>query len=340
MPKFVTISPTHIPGKKKHAWNKFKSGGYIAIGWLQDEDVSGKSIDEIAELIRGAGHANEASAIHAFEVFLSLKPGDYVAVNNTNHGLFGVGRVKSGYRFEGCKHNTGAEDTDQFYSHLIDVEWIDTKYVPRRAILEEGETGWQPYGAVGALRRGLPMYIRRLLDLNGDDTPPEPPPPPPEWLLPIIESIELLREDPKHQERAHESLVEDFFCAVGYRKHQDIKYRQGRVDITICADDKPVLLVEVKRDWDLSLYGGGHAVQQVYGYALDQGVRHVVVTNGDVYLLFDRLKGLSLDSNILGEFQLTALQEEDLEIIDRLRPANLENPNLEELFKLLSEAFS
>lgn len=342
MPKFVTISPTHVPGKKQHAWNKFKSGGYAAIGWLEDEDLTGKSIDQVANLIRKARYPNEASALHSFEVFMSLQPGDYVAVNNANDGLFGVGVVKGGYHYELRRHDTGAEEASgEFYSHLIDVDWIHTQYVRRRDILEEDETGWQPYGTVGALRSELPPYIRRLLGWEPGSTEEPTKVQPPEWLDPVIASIEVLRRDPKHQERGHESLVEDFFCALGFAKHQDIKYRQGRVDITVCANDRPVLLVEVKADWELSRHSraGGRAIQQAYAYSLDQGVRYVAVTNGDAYILFDRLKGLSLEANTLAEFQLTALQETDLDTIERLRPSRLEHADLHELFSFLSEAF-
>jgi hypothetical protein len=49
----------------------------------------------------------------------------------------------------------------------------------------------------------------------------------------VIEAVESLRKERDHKERAHESLVEDFFVALGYHKHKEIKYRQGRVDIKI-----------------------------------------------------------------------------------------------------------
>ena len=38
---------------------------------------------------------------------------------------------------------------------------------------------------------------------------------------------------------------------LGYRKHEDIKCRQGWIDITVEARGKSVLLFEVKREWDL-----------------------------------------------------------------------------------------
>lgn len=32
MAKFLTVSPTHIPGKKPYAWQNFLKGNYVAIG--------------------------------------------------------------------------------------------------------------------------------------------------------------------------------------------------------------------------------------------------------------------------------------------------------------------
>jgi hypothetical protein len=60
----------------------------------------------VEQLIRSNNFPNEESALDAFSKFLSLKLGDYVAVNNTGHGLFGVGVVASGYRFEDRRHDS------------------------------------------------------------------------------------------------------------------------------------------------------------------------------------------------------------------------------------------
>jgi len=76
-----------------------------------------------------------------------------------------------------------------------------------------------------------------------------------------------------------------------YQKHKEIKYRQGRVDITLESAGRPLAIVEVKRAWDLSAQTGMDAVKQAYGYAHDRGVRYVIVSNGDTYMLYDRLKG-------------------------------------------------
>jgi predicted type IV restriction endonuclease len=100
-----------------------------------------------------------------------------------------------------------------------------------------------------------------------------------------------------------------------------------------------LVIVEVKKDWNLSIYNSSGYVQQAYGYALDQGARWVVLTNGDYYAVYDRFKGLSTSTNLIGEFRLTALTEEDEAIIKRMSRDRLLKPDLEELFKYLSESF-
>ena len=45
MPKFVTVSPTHVPAKKEYAWNNLKTGGYAATDWL--ENVEGRRIRNV-----------------------------------------------------------------------------------------------------------------------------------------------------------------------------------------------------------------------------------------------------------------------------------------------------
>ena len=148
----MTISPTHVPGKKEFAWKEFLKGEYVAIGWLHDYDLTGKNIDEIIDLIRMENYDNEASAIDSFTKFFALNIGDYVGVNNTNSGLFGVGVVTSGYKYEKFKHNTGDdEDEESFYPHFRTVDWKYTSYVRRKDIIGPNETGWRPYGTVGSL---------------------------------------------------------------------------------------------------------------------------------------------------------------------------------------------
>lgn len=339
MPKFITISPTHVAGQKPNAWERFRAGHYVAIGWLDDIDLTGKSIDEITELIRQQEYDNEASAIQSFERFMSIEPGDYVAVNNTNHGLFGVGIIQSEYKYQLRKHDSGAEDADEFYSHYREVEWIKIEYMPCVSLVSEGETPWQPYGTVGKVYPELPPYIARLLGTSIPRAEKSIEIVRPTFLESVIQAIETLRKHHDHAERAHESLVEDFLVSLGYRKHDDIKYRHGRVDVSLQQGRCTILVIEVKRAWDLTR-NDTSTVKQAYGYALDQGVRYVMVTNGDTYILFDRLKGLSYESNLLGEFRLTALQEDDLALVERLRPQRLANPDTAEAFRHLAESFT
>lgn len=161
----------------------------------------------------------------------------------------------------------------------------------------------------------------------------------PEFLKKLIAGIETLRKDAGHQERDHEALVQDFFVSVGYERYTDLKFRRGRIDLTIAADGVPLAIVEVKRVWDLDYENAMEHIQQAYRYAHEKGVRYVLITNGDDYLFFDRLKGLSWETNLLAEWKLSALRGEDLKLIDRLRPERLRKPDLNELFQHLSEGF-
>jgi predicted Mrr-cat superfamily restriction endonuclease len=337
MPQFTTISPTHVVGKKEYAWHNFLKGGYVAIGWLGEHDLTNKSIDETEGLIKSKNYDNEQSAIESFRKFFALNVGDYVAVNNVNKGLFGVGQITSGYKYKLNKHDTGK--SDELYSHYREVKWIIKDYLPRTSLIAEGETAWVPYGTVGRLDHDVPPYILRLVNPNAATKTQEIEFIRPDLLKSVIESIETLRQDQQHQERAHESLVEDFLVAIGYQKHKDIKYRQGRIDVTLQFEGQSIAVVEVKRSWDLSWQGNMDAVKQAYSYANGVGIRYVILTNGDTYIIFDRLKGLSWETNLLGEFKLTSLQEDDQLLINRLRPSALSSTDLNELFRHLSESF-
>ena len=79
--QFLTISPTHIEKKKREAWSSCLARNCIAIGWMQT-DLTGKSLSEVERIIRLNNLENQTSALLSFQRFLSLKIGDYVAVNN------------------------------------------------------------------------------------------------------------------------------------------------------------------------------------------------------------------------------------------------------------------
>jgi len=170
MNKFAVISPTHIPGKKKESWERFREGGYIAFVSKLNQDLKNKSVDEIIGLINKIDPPQTHQKVHQrqknYSGFFALDIGDYVAVNNTNDGLFGIGIIKSGYYYKERAHNTGSTDPKDFYSHFRDVDWVVTDYMKRKDILEANETGWPPYGII-TLMPELPGYIRRILKDRG-----------------------------------------------------------------------------------------------------------------------------------------------------------------------------
>lgn len=341
MPKFLTISPTHVPGKKPFAWNNFKKGNYVSIGWM-DIDLTGWDIEKIISYIKEQNYPNEASAISSFKKFMALEIGDIVAANNVNAGLFGVGRITSDYKFKLHIHDSGDENEMHHYSHYKEVEWLTNEYLPRKKILKHGEKPWAPYGTTGTLEPELPDYIKRILGekpLEEDIQEETPQPTIPDFLSQLVNHINELKKDPSHQERAHESLVEDFLVLLGYQKHLDIKYRQSRIDLTIWNNENPLLVLEVKRDWNLNWETHALALRQAYGYSYDKGIRYILITNGDYYAFFDRVKGLSYDKNLVGEFQLTSLQSEDIELINKLKKDNLTRTSVSEILKSISEIF-
>lgn len=145
----------------------------------------------------------------------------------------------------------------------------------------------------------------------------------PNWINKHIEEVIILKNDSEHYERDHEDLVANFFKMLGYAQFKDIKFRRGNIDIRIDKNDKPMIVIEVKSDWALSRQSKG-AREQAFRYALDVGARYVIVTNGDYYCLYDRRKGLSYEEQFLGDFQLSNLSEEGLQLIEMLKKSNLE----------------
>lgn len=163
-PYFATVSPTCNPGGKEAAWKLFQAGGYIAIGWCYKKDLTGMSIEEILKLVRRTSdnERDEQDGLSSFPDFWKLCDRaargcqDYVAVKNVNHGLFGVGVVRSGYKYSRYKHKTGVRG--HFYPHYVEVEWLRTEYVSAKSLVFGGEAAWRPYGTL-QLYPSLPSYI-------------------------------------------------------------------------------------------------------------------------------------------------------------------------------------
>lgn len=168
MPKFATISPTHISGKKKFAWENFKEGAYIAIGSKLPVDLSKKTTKEINKLIISVSSYKstiQKKRMKEYQDFFALATGDYVAVNNVNHGLFGIGVIDSGYYFEKNRHNTGSTNPKDYYCHFKKVKWVITSYLRTNDIVKLNERTWAPYGIIN-LYPETPSYIKRIVKNN------------------------------------------------------------------------------------------------------------------------------------------------------------------------------
>ncbi len=205
MPKFITITPTGEPGQKEPAWERFRDGRYVAIGWLNDTDLTGKSLQEISKLVHDYEPEYEEQAVMELRRFIfEVKPGDYVGVNNVSDGLFGVGVIQSDYKFQLRKHDPGDADPDnpgEFFSHYRDVKWIKTEYMRRTSLVCEGEPNWTPYRAVGKVFEELPPYIARLVGIAPSTAALETGTVRPAEFKLVIEAIEVLRKEREHRER-------------------------------------------------------------------------------------------------------------------------------------------
>jgi len=177
MRKLITISPTEANGKKLESWQDFLAGGYYAFGWYQT-DFSGWSLDEIINDIKEQRFKDDDNenqkeidkAIKAHSSFNQINIGDVIVPVNNRYGLFGIGIIKSEYKFKKRLHLsrvTGPNEVE-FYSHYRDVDWIFSDYLKTEDINFESANLWKPYGTIN-IREEIPMYISRLLSNRGFD---------------------------------------------------------------------------------------------------------------------------------------------------------------------------
>lgn len=145
----------------------------------------------------------------------------------------------------------------------------------------------------------------------------------PKWIKVMIEDIKKLKKYSSHHERSHESLIERFFENIGYKRFIDIKFRVGRIDIAVLIDERPAIVIEVKRYWNLNVKNDQNVIQQAYNYALRNGARFVIISNGDYYAVFDRDRGRTYKENLMGDYRLTNIQKNDLTLINFLKKDNL-----------------
>lgn len=143
----------------------------------------------------------------------------------------------------------------------------------------------------------------------------------PLWLEEIITQVEKLQKDTKHLERDHEDIVANLFQNLGYDRVSEIKFQRGKIDIRIDINSTPVYTIEVKANWAMSC-GNKNYLDQAFSYANQNGTPFVIITNADLYCIYDRTKGLSYDEQFVGSFHLTKLTAKTLDLVENLKKQN------------------
>lgn len=343
-------------------WQYDLKNNTIAIGASRIKDPRGKEKEELVEELLAAGWEKNNARRKARELWLfhnEIKEGDLVIARKGIKVILGFGRVvrKNGqisyYSIERGLERTGNKENP--HPNFLNVVWLDkepihygfrvfrvvrfgelSKMLTRRGMEialpeikqkinmlrnKEAIKDTVKCELAGNMEMEYDGYFLEKKNWKGKELLPvvyERP----GWLLNLIKNIEKLMKDSEHKERAHESLVETFYELLGFVRYDEINYRQGRIDIIIEYNNKPLIVNEVKKDWSLS-WRDRKALLQAYNYALETGAPFVVLTNGDYYALFDRRKGYSYESQFVGDFKLTQLKMEDLEIIEKLKKENI-----------------
>jgi Type I restriction enzyme R protein N terminus (HSDR_N) len=167
---------------------------------------------------------------------------------------------------------------------------------------------------------------QRVSEPSRSPLPASPPPPsmvdPPAELRPVIAAVERLWERPHSLEREHEHAVALFLEALGYRSAEEIRFQHSDVDILLVEEGSPRAVIEVKADRALVATQRA-VVGQALGYAWQQGVPYVIISNGNYYAVFDRRSGLSQAEAMVGEFSLLSLDPSALATIEKLRKGML-----------------
>ena len=82
------------------------------------------------------------------------------------------------------------------------------------------------------------------------------------------------------------------------------------------------IVVEVKRSLRIEK-AKQDALRKGFDYAARHGAPLVVVTDADIYEVYDRRLGMDYDAMLCGRFQLTRFATADSLVMDLLRPAEL-----------------
>jgi len=120
-------------------------------------------------------------------------------------------------------------------------------------------------------------------------------------------------------ERNMEDVVKAFLVSLGHPESA-ISFQVGHVDVRVGDDrGKGRIVVEVKRSLRVEK-ARQDALRKGFDYASRHGTPLVVVTDADIYEVYDRTRGMDYDSMCCGRFQLTGFTEADQPVMDLLRP--------------------
>ncbi len=118
------------PGRGGTAWDQWRAGGFVAIGWPELGDMTGISQAEFDKRSRAIVRANPKETRNGLRQawrFLNLRVGDRVVANRGTTEVLGIGTVIGGYTFV----------PGDGLPHRIAVRWDDL--APRK--VEKG--GWR-----------------------------------------------------------------------------------------------------------------------------------------------------------------------------------------------------
>lgn len=156
------VNTTHVPNMKPSAWKNFKNLNIAAIGW-HHIDYSLYESQETINHILSLNTSDENDALRSFDLIKKVKEGDVICVFNVNHGLFGIGIVASKYKFQRSIHDTCAVTKEEWYSHYVEVAWVNSAGIDASDILFDTENPMWPVFGTLHIRIGIPSYVKKLL---------------------------------------------------------------------------------------------------------------------------------------------------------------------------------
>jgi hypothetical protein len=175
----------------------------------------------------------------------------------------------------------------------------------------------------GEVDRILEAELKRLNGKTHTSIEPLNAPPLPDRPLSIqvpstfVETIRQLRD--RGEEEKRQLVVQFFHEILGYirarvrseHKHNDVQVHDRRDQPWLVVEVKPLLETERERR---------AARRQGFDYAHRQGMRFVVISDGDFYEIYDRCAGQRLTYGEMrqGSFHLTALRLRDDDLINLL----------------------